>query len=111
MDEIMRKINDDMFNGFKQHIDKQSSLPRDVFLTAFLSTLLGDIRGKPTDSRLKRYVDSTSLCSPEVEFMHAMIDAPYDIKGYIKLFHETEDLHRCQLGPLMLQMLEYCSQK
>lgn len=113
--DIMKKVAEEQYNSFASNIGDKKKISRRKYLVVFFKTFLGyetyDARyGLTFNKFYHKQVDSVSLCGPEIEFFNNMIDVKLKksenyITSWIKLFNETNNLIKCQLGPNILKCL------
>lgn len=118
---MLKKVEEDQFVKFKESLaiecnDKYTIL-REKYIVIVLTTFLGNYFPMETyNSNFNEYchqvIDSISLCLPEIVFFRKMVDfipvgdgTDY-ICEYIKLYDETTDLLKCQLGPNIKKCLD-----
>lgn len=116
---IMKKVEEDQYNQFVSLINAdKNTMSRKKYLLLFLSTFLGNPEKMGLTDNMNKsqfeischyWIKGVSLCEPEIDFFHKMVNA-YNgsdyIADYLKLFKETEDLDKCQLGPNIKKCLE-----
>ncbi|XWV26334.1 hypothetical protein QJ857_gp0740 [Tupanvirus soda lake] len=122
INDIMTKVEAEQFESFKSLI--KDKMARKFYICVYLATFLGhiyfpinehdyNIISRTPETKFKKYchkiINSISLCQPEIDFFHAMvdIDKPQNyIQQCLELYKNTKDLEKCQLGDNMLKCLE-----
>ncbi|XWV25073.1 hypothetical protein QJ856_gp0704 [Tupanvirus deep ocean] len=120
--EIMAKIEAEQFLDFKSLI--KNKMERRFYICVYLATFLGhdyfpinehdySTISKTNEVTFKAYchkiINTISLCQPEIDFFHAMVDIDNPInyiQQCLELYSNTKDLRNCQLGGNMLKCLE-----
>lgn len=113
---LMKMIQDEQFKHFSDSLTK--SMTRIEFVCLFLNTFLGKYL-TVTDTYEEfsnishELIDSISLLGPEINFFHKLVNCEY-IENYInkliELYHQTDNLNRCQLGYNIMRCLEASKQ-
>jgi hypothetical protein len=115
--QMMKNVEQTMNERFNNTVKDLTTVTRKNYLVIFLGHFLGfdsthDMSGTDDsafDNNLHGFIDSVSLCEPEIIFFHACVNLKKSddfISGYIKLYNETDNLKNCQLGNQILTNLE-----
>jgi hypothetical protein len=70
-----------------------------------------DITNREFNELMSIFINNTSLCKPEADFMNEilLIETSNEslIDAYLMEYDETKGLNKCQLGSLIFRMLNY----
>lgn len=110
--KIMEKIQEEQYQSFCQKLPANTT--RKEYICIYLNTFLGnylsmEIPDEKFDQISHKLIDSISLSGPEISFLHKMVDCNFKnnyVEELIKLYHETTNLDKCQLGKNMMKCLE-----
>eukprot|EP01060_Flectonema_neradi_P030518 TRINITY_DN4459_c0_g1_i1.p1 TRINITY_DN4459_c0_g1~~TRINITY_DN4459_c0_g1_i1.p1 ORF type:complete len:131 (+),score=18.12 TRINITY_DN4459_c0_g1_i1:58-450(+) len=110
-DEIMKKVNRRQLDGFKERLTATKSageLTVEMYKFLYLSGFLG---GSAPRERWHDWINAVSLCEPEIDYMHRLVDLPESpaadfIETALSEYQKVDNLPNCQLGDNMLQFLE-----
>ena len=111
LDEILARVSKQQLDNFNGHIETlrtENKLTVSMFKYLYLFSLLG---GGAPRKHWHDWVDSVSLCQPEIDYMHILIDLPETpvddfAESAISEYNKVDDLPKCQLGDNMLKFLE-----
>ncbi len=79
---VLKKINEKFTREFDEQIKQHISLTKNQYLNIYLEKVLGVqimnhedvVSNNAFNEGAHRAINSVSLCRPEIEFMHAMVD-------------------------------------
>eukprot|EP01091_Cochliopodium_minus_P003835 TRINITY_DN1378_c0_g1_i1.p1 TRINITY_DN1378_c0_g1~~TRINITY_DN1378_c0_g1_i1.p1 ORF type:complete len:161 (-),score=51.49 TRINITY_DN1378_c0_g1_i1:48-530(-) len=109
--EIMKKVNLEQKEKYQKVLSEKKEISRKFFLSVYLNSFLGNYLSPDMDhfdSRCHKLINSISLCSEEIDFFHQIVDHKFTetyIDDLIKIYHNIEDLEKCQLGESILDLL------
>jgi hypothetical protein len=117
INEMLNNTNNFLVKKFINNTKTEMS--RKEFLLAFLSSLIMishdfnyfDITNKEFNDLMSIFINSTSLCKQETDFMNEilLIETTNNqlIDAYLMEYEDTKGLNKCQLGSLIFKMLDY----
>lgn len=128
--ELFNQTSDLTVRSFETMMNKFKSRTRYEYVYKFISTFM-DVEfmlgGFINDLRMKKFrltpetaeqlisqchnaIDNTSLSEPEIIFFHKLVDCNAPNEEYIAtlkmIYHDTENLQKCQLGKSIWRCLE-----
>ncbi len=119
LDQLMRDIETKMTDKFKEDINSLKKEDGSISVNKFKRCLVlyfltrAQLTDERTIAKLHSSVDNTSLCGPEYNFFHDFLDLDENPNTFIasakRLYHNTQSLNYCQLGPGIFNRIEYGS--
>ena len=108
---IMEKVNRDLVLSFTNQVHNHPNLSVNQYKFGFLATFLGNPPVSPNNpAEWHTWVDSVSLCGPEITFLHQFVnlnaEGSHFIKDAIALYRQVDELPQCQLGKPFFECLQ-----